>query len=118
MPKYQRFFKKIAKFRSDMRYSANSDSVKDLIGDSTQNNRTVTVNQVHRYLVQTGQVTNAERLAATYEVLRPIIKSTRLYDGCQRTDAIDIDEFVRVYRHEVMDTKNQRKKISTVLRGT
>ena len=41
MRKFERVFNKVAKFRSEMRNPANSKSVKDVIGDSTKNKRTV-----------------------------------------------------------------------------
>lgn len=117
MRKFEQFFNKVAKFRSDMRNTANSKSVKEVIGDSTDNNRTVTVNQVIRYLTQTGQRTVATRLVTAYNILRPTIQEQRLADGIVRTDAIDLDEFVRVYREEVMNTRNLRRKVSNALRG-
>lgn len=117
MRKFERVFNKVAKFRSDMRNPANSKSVKELIGDSTSNNRTVTVNQAIRYLEYTGQRKTAKQVKAAYSVLRPVITYVRAYDGVVRTDAIDLDEFVRTFRHEVMDTKNLRQKVAIALRG-
>lgn len=117
MRKFERVFNKVAKFRSDMRNPANSKCVKELIGDSTSNNRTVTVNQVIRYLEYTGQRTTAKQVKAAYSVLRPVISTIRAADGVVRTDAIDLDEFVRIYREEVMNTRNLRQKVAIALRG-
>lgn len=117
MRKFERVFNKIAKFRSDMRNSANSKSVKELIGDSTSNHRTVTVNQAIRYLEYTGQRKTAKQVRAAYAVLRNEITYARAFDGVVRTDAIDLDEFVRTFRNEVMDSKNLRQKVVIALRG-
>ena len=115
---FEKFFNKIAKFRSDMRNIANSDSVKDLIGDSKNNNRTVSVNQVVRYLDKTGKKRLARQLKAVNKLMLPRIKEIRKSDGVKRTDAVDMEELVRVYRVEVMDSPTYRPRVTQVLWST
>lgn len=114
MRKFESFFIKIANFRSDMRNPANSQSVKDLIGDSTNNNRTVTVNQVVRYLDRTGKRRLSRQLNQVHLNFLIGIKGHR----GNRTDAVDIEEFVKYYRLNVMNNKTLRKYASTILRST
>lgn len=113
MRKFELFFNKVAKFRSDMRNIANSDSVKDLIGDSTNNNRTVTVNQTVRYLDRVGKKKLARQLKQVHQHFLVGIKGHR----DNRTDAVDIEEFVKYYRNNVMNRKTLRKYVANILRS-
>lgn len=67
------------------------------IGDSINNHRTLTVNQVIRYLRESG-VRGGKKLAnnleITYNVLRPLIVVAR---NNNRSDGIDINEFKTFY---------------------
>lgn len=117
MRKFELVFKKVAKVRSNLRGNVQTLFAKEVIGAATNNNRTLTVNQTIQYLEAIGQKKLAKQVKAAYSVLRPTVQEQRIYDGVLRTDAIDIDEFVRVYREEVMNTKNLRKQVSNALRG-
>jgi len=112
MRKFERFFITIADFRADMRNRTNSQFVKEIIGDSVDNNRTVTVNQTIRYLEQVGKRKLANNLRVTYSLLQEHIKAHR--DA--RTDAIDLNEFVTTYRSYVMDNRLFRRSVARSLK--
>lgn len=115
MRKFQKFFKELAQLRAELR-GQNSKLVKQLIGDSTQNHRTLTVNQTVRYLYDIGEVNLANQIVAVTNFLRPYVENSRL-ESSNRTDAIDISELVNTYRELLMNTRNQvlRQKVGTIL---
>lgn len=92
-------------------------SVKMYIGDSTFNNRTLTVNQVIRYLTIStrNRKFNAlgNNLQTAYNSLLPLINEVRSITK-SRTDAIDINEFINYYTTFVvaLSTQNARKTFS------
>lgn len=73
------------------------DTVKAAIGDSVTNNRTLTVGQVVRFLT-TRRRRNLRQLGNHLESVRNAIsfraQSARIDRGSNRTDAIDIYEFI------------------------
>lgn len=100
----------------------NRDGVKVSVGDSINNNRSLTVSQVVRFLTEVSA--NQERnilgvnLAAAYKRLRPLILQGRAVTR-NRTDAIDINEFINYYTTFVVTISNQtaRKNFSKSLVG-
>lgn len=113
MRKFQKFFLKVADLRSQLKGN-NLVHAKEVIGDSTMNKRTLTVNQLIRYL-SLGEVRGDKKLArqlkAVQSVLNPAIKATRY----NRTDAIDITEFVSAYRQLVMNDRVLRRNVASRL---
>ena len=73
----------------------NRDSIKSIIGDSTNNNRTLTVNQVIRFLNKNGYRKLAAEINALYFRLNNEIRDFRNTTS-SRTDAIDVNEFLTV----------------------
>jgi hypothetical protein len=111
MRKFQRYFYNLLQTSKDLNVIKNI--VKEVIGDSTENNRTLTVNQVIRYLEANqirGGTRKAVRLRNVYSVLRDNILEDRQL-STKRTDAIDINELVATYRAIVMDDGKKRIKI-------
>lgn len=71
------------------------NTVKSLIGDSTLNNRTVTVGQLIRYLETTGRFTTANNVRKVYTTLSARLTSYRTRNN-NRTDAFDVNELLTV----------------------
>lgn len=94
MAKYKLFFNTLITVLN--RYD--TTDIKLAIGDSINNHRTVTVNQVIRFL---GTRRNASLkalsadLQVAYNTIREDMLSTRSYTN--RTDALDINEFIDTY---------------------
>ena len=112
MRKFQQFFNDLAQLRADVR-GKSGRTVKKLIGDSTENNRTLTVKQAIRYIDGVvGDQTLARQLQAVNEILKPVIVEKR-----RRTDAIDLSELVNNYRRAIMNNRNRtlRRKVGTTL---
>lgn len=111
MRKFQETFNAIAEVRSMLR-GKTTKLVKRQLGDSTENNRTLTVSQVVRYLNKSGAKKLAKRVQVSAEVLKDIILTRR-----SRTDAIDINELVTTYRNVVMNGRSStyRKKIGLAI---
>lgn len=65
--------------------------IKDLIGDSTNNNRAVSVQQLIRFL-EIFNVELAEQVTAVYAEVRSDVAANRFFN--YRTDAIDVNEFL------------------------
>lgn len=110
MRKFEQFFTNIATVRSVLRGKI-AKQVKQSIGDSVNNNRTLTVSQTIRFLETNGQKALANQLRKVNTVLGPRIRNSR-----QRTDAVDISEFVSTYRQLVMNNKELRRDIGNVLK--
>lgn len=108
MRKFHEVFNTLAEMRSMM----SGDTVKTIkfyLGDSTNNHRTLTVNQVVRFLSRTG----AQRLSQTVGEVSRVLEPAILRNRGNRTDAIDISELVNTYRQVVMNGRNEvlRRKI-------
>ncbi len=115
MRKFQAFFLRIANLRQEL--ITVTPMVKEAIGDSTNNNRTLTVNQVIRYLRVSpvkGNKKLVKQLTSVYDILREDIVSDRR-QATRRTDAVDFNEFVTTYRSVVMDDRKKRLTIGKVL---
>ncbi len=112
MRKFQSTFNTIAQLRSMFRGKGTRE-VKVFIGDSTRNNRTLTVSQVIRYLNGIG----VARMAETVEVVSSILEPEILKRRENRTDAIDITELVNTYRTVVMNGRSctYRRRIGNAL---
>ncbi len=112
MPKFQKFFKEITTLRSELR-GINTLLAKAVIGDSVKNNRTITVNQTIRFLNVVGQVKLAKQLEAVYDALKPFISTARV--ETLRTDAVDLEELVAIYRQVVMNERLNRQEIGQLI---
>lgn len=110
MRKFEQFFKSIAQVRSNVR-GENGVVAKAIIGASIDNHRTLTLNQTVQYLLAIRKVKLAKQLQAVSEVIVPEIKVNR----SNRTDAIDLSEFVNTYRNYVMNTKTLRRTVAAKL---
>ena len=110
MRKFEQFFTNIATVRSVLRGNI-AKQVKQVIGDSTNNNRTLTVSQTVRFLETNGQKALANQLKRVNSVLEPHIRANRV-----RTDAVDISEFVSTYRTLVMNRRELRTNVSNALK--
>ena len=71
------------------------NTVKSAIGDSTFNNRTVTVKQFIRYLNVTGRYGTALNVSKVYTALTPKLVAQRNRSNF-RTDAFDVNELLTV----------------------
>lgn len=71
------------------------------IGDSTNNNRQPSVSQVIRYFTRSSaskrQREAGNALKAVYDTYRSEIRSARHSRASSRTDAIDINEFIKFF---------------------
>lgn len=111
MRKFEQFFNNIATVRSVLRGNL-AKQVKQTIGDSVNNNRTLTVSQTIRFLENNGQKALANQLRKVNTVIEPVIRSS----GRQRTDAVDISEFVNTYRTVVMNSRELRRDVGNLLK--
>jgi hypothetical protein len=92
----------------------NRNIVKTRIGDSTLNNRTLTVNQVIRFLSESRkqELKNlGVNLGTAYSQLRPLILEGRAVTR-NRTDAIDINEFIAYYTTFVVALSNKTARVN------
>lgn len=112
MRKFEQFFLELAQLRADVRGNQGVFA-KRTIGDSVRNNRTLTVVQTIRYLDALGNDT----LATQLDSIRPIIEQEVLKRRSNRTDAIDLSEFVNTYRNVIMNGRNKtlRRKVGVTL---
>lgn len=111
MRKFETFFKQVAELRAVAR-GTQSKQIKQLIGDSTTNNRTLTLGQAIRYL----DIVGLDTLATQLDSVRPVLEREVLKRRNGRTDAIDLAEFVNTYRSVVMNGKKLRTKVGAALR--
>lgn len=112
MRKFEQFFHRLAHLRSLVR-GRNAQTAKRAIGDSTKNNRTLTVSQTIRFLDLLGQ----DEFATQLDLVRPIIEQEVAKVRSNRTDAIDLAEFVDTYRNVIMNNRNRtlRQKVGNTL---
>ena len=94
MTKAQKFVNNLTDVLNDI----NVVKVKKSIGDSTNNNRTLTVNQVIRYLTSRRK-TNLKKLGEDLQTIygnrkvRKLLKVLRT--SSSRTDSVDVSEFLQ-----------------------
>ncbi len=108
--KYYVFFESL----KDILGGLDSTKVKKFIGDSTKNNKTLTVMQLVRYLTNSKK-RNLNKLGLDLDTIYSDLKSTLYkYRNINRTDALDINEFLRIFRFLLIDTDNSnlRRKVS------
>jgi len=105
---FQNAFNQLADLRSVAR-GFNTKLMKRAIGDSINNNRTLTVNQAIRFANKVGLYT----LASTLEVTASILETEILEARVSRTDAIDLNELVSTYRNLIMVKKGIRSRKKT-----
>lgn len=110
MRKFQEYFVKLAIIRSKSRGKV-SKLVKIAIGDSTNNNRTLTVSQLARYSLYLSGTPDV-KLSKVFKLLEKDILKKRK----KRTDAIDINELVSVYREQVIENRKYRRQIGSILK--
>ncbi len=106
-PKYKNFFDTL----TNVVYSLDTVEVKLVLGDSINNNRTLTVSQVIRYLLSSSSRKNValgRSLRTVFNELKEDIKFNRFNN---RTDAIDINEFINFYSEAVIQYGEYRALI-------
>jgi len=112
MAKYKQFY-------SSLRATVdNTDTIrlKAAIGDSTNNHRTPTVSQVIRFLNRKNSSKNQRQLGKKLRNIYPMLRTTaKNFRNSNRTDAIDINEFLYTYFLDVVCLKRKQRKISRVL---
>lgn len=114
MRKFETFFNVLTTIRSLVRNKKDL-KLKKQIGDSTKNNRTLTVNQTARALSKLGNERVAREVKAVYKVLKQDILKARRKRGTIRTDAVDLNELTNTYRNVVMNGKKHRNTIGRTL---
>jgi len=116
MKQFQVFFKELADIRANIRDPKVSKRIKTHIGDSVNNNRTVTVSQLIRFLNKKGD----KKLALQILLINDYLKNATKLLRNKRTDAIDVAELVNSYRLYVMDyailRDDMQKKLTQVSR--
>lgn len=105
-PKYKTFIQKLENVIS----LSERDEVKEVIGDSTNNNRTLSVTQVIRYLDQIGEFRLSEQLDNAYTVLYDQLWEDRAARGVTRNDVFDINEFFATYNNFVIAKNTDIRK--------
>lgn len=111
MRKFQKFFKSITWFASYSRQTSIKNDIKRKLGHSTNNNRTLSVNQAISHLKRNHNMYLGVQLESVYRILKPKIKTKRT-----RTDAIDLSELVSTYRTVVMNKRKLRRQIGSILK--
>ena len=111
MRRFQEAFQDLTELRSQMRGVLRTKAVKRSIGDSINNNRTLTVSQAIRYANKFGMF----RLALLVEITTSILEESILDARRNRTDAIDLNELVTTYRNEVMNKRKFRREIGSAV---
>lgn len=111
MRRFQEAFQDLTALRSALRGGLRTKAVKQSIGDSMNNNRTLTVSQAIRYTRKNGMV----KLALLLEVTTAILEESILDSRKNRTDAIDVNELVTVFRKEVMTNRKFRREIGSAV---
>lgn len=102
MTEYRQFFNSLVTILN--RYDGTY--IKESIGDSTNNHRVPTVNQVIRFLSSSRKAelrTLGDNLSLAYETLKEEIETTRR-SNTSRSDAIDINEFIDTYNEVVISS--------------
>lgn len=100
MAEYRQFFNSLVTILN--RYDGTY--IKESIGDSTNNHRVPTVNQVVRFLTSSRKAEMkilGDNLKIAYETLKDEIDITRK-TNTSRSDAIDINEFMDAYNEVVI----------------
>ena len=110
MRRFQEGFEVVAEFRSIAR-GFTTKVIKQSIGDSIQNNRTITVGQAVRFASRMGLPKTALILEITASILEEEILSARK----NRSDAIDLNELVTTYRNVVMNEGKLRREIGSAI---
>ena len=90
------------------------DEIKFLLKDSLRNNRVLTVNQLIRFLVSQHSPILATKVATLYSAVKPYIKADRSF--INRTDAVDINEFVRAVNYASFADKKFNKSVGQLLK--
>ena len=110
-PKYKQFYNNLNIILSGL----DRDTVKSSIGDSTNNNRTLTVSQVIRFL-ETRRNSSSKTLGQSLQSVYNIIGEEALLERNNfRVDALDINEFVRFYEASVLMLGDFRQDIGRAI---
>lgn len=109
MAKYQNFYNNLYTTVEGL----NPNAVKASIGDSINNNRVLTVGQVVRFLSSTrGTKTLGTNLSNIFNLLRKDIISSRPNN---RTDAVDINEFINFYENVVIGAREYTSEVGRLV---
>jgi len=93
----------------------NPTSIKRSIGDSVDNNRTPSVNQVVRFLNKRSNRRLAGNLRTVFNKLKSDIKFNRAINT-NRTDAFDVYEFTNAYINTVLLNDINRRSVSQLIK--
>lgn len=109
--KVERFVDRVEKLKK----TENNSTIKALAGDSTQNHRTPTVSQIVNLAIYEGNVDLAMDLTFTnnYLLKNELLKRVRRNNN--RTDAYDINEFLKALRRYVVSSPNRRKEVNQLI---
>lgn len=102
LPKYRVFINTLLELLENV----SNREIKEIIGDSVNNHRTVSVVQTIRFLNQIGEFKLANQLENTYDLLFDELKVARIERGVSRQDGFDIYELTDLYEDLVIDTNN------------
>jgi hypothetical protein len=99
-------------------YGTQGTHVKEMLGNSVSNNRTVSVNQLVNFLLSSPHRSErrlGKSLQSIYSLIRPTLGRIRreVYEN-NRTDAYDLSEFIHVV-HYFQTDRNFRKVAGQVL---
>lgn len=100
---YRRFFEELTEVVSDL----DKTEVKRKIGDSTSNNRTLTVNQVIRFLTSSPNYKTRKlgrQLSEVRGLLSSRIAEYRRSLGLVRNDSFEISEIIKLLENDVLET--------------
>lgn len=111
MTKFETYYRILSAIRTSSRGEVRR-YIKRKLGDSPNNNRTLTVNQIVRY----AKLLNTEDSANRLERVLKLLENDILKSRNKRTDAIDITELVNAYERQVIQNRKYRKQISAILR--
>lgn len=112
MKQFKQFFNEVNTLRTELS-GINTILAKAVIGDSTNNHRTLTLNQTVRFLNTIGNTELATKITAIRHRLGDILSSYRVWND--RSDALDLTEFVNIYGRVVVDNGMFRNEIGRIL---
>lgn len=112
MRKFEQAFKVLTVIRASVR-GKDGYRAKRLIGDSTKNNRTLTVNQTIRLF----EKLNIREVAKILNVASNVLEDEIIRKRKHRSDALDLEELVSTYREILMNKRNStyRRRMSNAL---
>lgn len=108
---------KVQRFLDQVVRVSQRSSIKSVIHDSVENNRTVSVEQLVRYNRQ-SVIGNWNFAADLRQVKKYLLREKllqRVRRGNSRTDAYDVTEFVTAIRLYVLTSETRRKELNKIV---